>query len=137
VSSRLQLLPPLSFLLLLFAESSSFLPSSLVLPVLLLLLTLRTRNERPDSSVRCHSTPRHDSSKGTTPHVSMLASRSLRKLSLSAVVSVMGRDRLICRGKGAPRSLVRKVLSWTGELNDEAFTSIDFCKDEIRELISS
>jgi len=51
----------------------------------------------------------------------MVDVRSARKSSLSDVVSVMGRERLMCSGRGAPRSLVRKVV-----MSDLVL----FCRDE-------
>lgn len=69
--------------------------------------TLRTRNERADSCVRCQSRPSGLTSKGAMPLPFMVSSRSVRKSSFCDVLSTMGRDRLMCNGCGVPRSEVR------------------------------
>jgi hypothetical protein len=89
-------------------EEQCFRCCAMVLP------TRSTRKDRADSSVRCHSSPNGTRSKGATPLPPILDSNCARKVSFCAVLNTMGRERLICRGCGAPRSDVRKEVMVMG-----------------------
>lgn len=72
--------------------------------------TRSTRKDRPDSGVRCHSTAWIARVKESRFDFWMVFWISLRKQSFCGVVSDKGRERLMCKGKGTARSLVRKEV---------------------------
>ena len=77
----------------------------------LVLATRRMRNVRSESGDLYHANPWGLTAKGAIPlllNVSVILSR---KSSLFPVVRDNGRDKLMCSGKGDPRSLVRKLKS--------------------------
>ncbi|KAL2257531.1 hypothetical protein VTK26DRAFT_9519 [Humicola hyalothermophila] len=75
------------------------------------LRTRTTRNDRPLSPVRCHSTGPQRSGANPTPAPGSAPRTPRRNASLSACASASGRDRLMCSGSGAPRSLTSKLVT--------------------------
>lgn len=83
---------------------------------MLLLRTRRTKKERSLSGLRCHESSCTPKSKdlllllpeGCQPlKASVICSK---KASLSSVRNTMGRERLMCKGRGLPKSEVRKEV---------------------------
>ena len=84
----------------------------------LVLATRRMRNVRSESGDLYHANPWGLTVKGAMPLLLKVSFILSRKSSLFPVVRDNGRDRLMCSGRGDPKSLVRKLKS---------LTSLDTC----------
>lgn len=80
---------------------------------------LNTRNARAESGLRNQSRPSNVISKRPTPDKVILSTSCVKNCPFSAVVNTNGRDKLMCRGSGAPRSLVRKEWKAASSPKDE------------------